>query len=175
MVRLALAAVNWISSSTYPSGPTAALGPVRSMLAVWPSQVGWKLGVVRSRRDSRRSAHGTNRRLLECFTVPAPGSTRVPASRAGLRRRHRRQVKDRSSRYYATRGDERASKCQPVVDFVQVTAQSSPHELQGPIMHFRTLPSVAASSRGVGEPGTGAEVVQDQPFTGTGQVCGRGK
>jgi len=65
-------------------------------LAVWPSQVGWKLGVVRSRLDSRRSAHGTNRRFLECFTVPAPGCARVPASRAGLRRCRRRQVKDLS-------------------------------------------------------------------------------
>jgi len=42
-------------------------------------------------------------------------------------------------------------------------------------MYFRALPSATASSRGVGEPGTGAEVVQDQLFTGTGQACGREK
>jgi hypothetical protein len=31
------------------------------------------------------------------------------------------------------------------------------------------------SSRGVGQPGTGAEVVQDQLFTGTERACGRKK
>jgi len=51
----------------------------------------------------------------------------------------------------------------------------APHELQGPILSFRTLPSATACSRGVGEPGTGAEVVQDQFFTGTGRACGRKK
>src|SRR5208337_3306984 len=40
------------------------------------------------------------------------------------------------------------------------TDRRIPHELQGPILHFRTLPSATASSRGVGEPGTGAKVVK---------------
>ena len=111
MVRLGLGAVNWISSSTIPSGPTAALGPVRSMLADWPSQVGWKLGVVSSRRDSRRSATGTNRRLLECFTVPAPGCARVPASQAGLRRRHGRQVKKHVVKVLCNTQRRTASEC----------------------------------------------------------------
>src|SRR5208337_3301539 len=53
--------------------------------------------------------------------------------------------------------------------------EPAPHELQGPILSFRTLPSATACSRGVGEPGTGAEVVQDQLFTGTGRACGRKK
>ena len=48
-----------------------------------------------------------------------------------------------------------------------------PHELQSPILYFRTLSSATGSSRGVREPGTGAEVVQDQLFTGTGRTCGR--
>jgi hypothetical protein len=38
---------------------------------------------------------------------------------------------------------------------------ANPHELQDPILCFRTLPSATASSRGVGEPGTGAKVVKD--------------
>ena len=42
------------------------------------------------------------------------------------------------------------------------TDRRIPHELQGPILHFRTLPSATASSRGVGEPGTGAKVVKDR-------------
>ena len=36
-----------------------------------------------------------------------------------------------------------------------------PHELQGLILSFRALPSATACSRGVEEPGTGAEVVQE--------------
>jgi len=43
-----------------------------------------------------------------------------------------------------------------------------PHEPQSPIPYFRTLSSATGSSRDVGEPGTGAEVVQDQLFTGNG-------
>ena len=35
-------------------------------------------------------------------------------------------------------------------------------ELQDLIPHFRALPSATASSRAVGEPGTGAEVVKDR-------------
>jgi len=38
----------------------------------------------------------------------------------------------------------------------------NPHELQDPILYFRTLPSATASSRGVGEPGTGAKVAKDR-------------
>src|SRR5271157_4433692 len=60
-----------------------------------------------------------------------------------------------------------------------------PHELQGPILHFRTLPSATASSRGVGEPGTGAKVAKDRTgpdlderpsislFTEPGDSCGQ--
>src|SRR5271166_2374853 len=47
-----------------------------------------------------------------------------------------------------------------------------PHEFQGLVLCFRTLLSATASSRGVGEPDTGAEVVQDQLFTGSGRACG---
>ena len=38
----------------------------------------------------------------------------------------------------------------------------NPHELQDPILYFRELPSATASSRGVGEPGTGAKVAKDR-------------
>src|SRR5271157_700825 len=37
-----------------------------------------------------------------------------------------------------------------------------PHELQGRVLYFRTLPSPTASSRAVGEPGTGAYVAKDR-------------
>ena len=45
-----------------------------------------------------------------------------------------------------------------------------PYELQGLILCVCTLTSVTASSRAVGEPGTGAKVVQDRVFTGTGRA-----
>ena len=38
-----------------------------------------------------------------------------------------------------------------------------PHELQRPNLYLRILPSATASSRAVGEPGTGASVVKDHP------------
>ncbi len=41
-----------------------------------------------------------------------------------------------------------------------VTHPRIPHELQGPILYFRTFPSATASSRGVGEPGSGEKRCQ---------------
>ena len=80
-----------------------------------------------------------------CFSI-----TVVSASSISLATGHY----SRAPRHYLTRPSPRW--------LLPDTDRRIPHELHCPILYFRALPFATASSRGVGEPGTGAKVVKDR-------------